>query len=84
MPNDPKGPKRKTEATKLRFVGNPDQYVSGVPRADLDIVETPTTETQVTPARARELVATRLFAPAEGELPRAENEEAAPAATEEV
>lgn len=59
-------------ATKLRFIGTPDHYVAGVPQGEVAIVETPIDETQVTLARARELVATHLYAPVDGDLPPAE------------
>lgn len=82
MPRNPKEP-TKPVATKIRFIGSADQYVAGVPQADLDIVETATIETQVTLERARELVATRLYVPEGGDLPRPETEEEEGAAAPE-
>lgn len=66
-----------TQATKLRFVGSPDHYVDGVPQGDLAIVATPADETQVTPERALELVATGLYAPIDGVLEPVQSDEGA-------
>lgn len=59
----------KQQATRLKFVGQPDSYVSGVPQGDLTVVDRPVSETEVTPERARELVATGLYEPHDGVLP---------------
>jgi hypothetical protein len=71
-------------ATKLKFVGRPEQYIAGVPQADLLITETPNDETQVTEARARELVASKLYAPIDGEVPAPESTDEGAAAPEEA
>lgn len=82
-PRNPKDP-RKPSAAKLRWVGTRDEYVAGVPLSDLDVVQTPVTETQVTPERARELVATRLYVPEGGDLPQPEIDEGAVAPEEDL
>lgn len=66
-------PRTPRQATRLRFIGPADQFVAGVPQGELVIGDSDT-ETTVTLARARDLVATGLYE-SDGALPQAAPEE---------
>lgn len=82
MPQNP----RKPIASRLKFVGTPDHYVTGIAQSELAIVpdDAPQDETHVSRARAAELVATRMYAPVDGDVSPAEKNDEAASAAEEV